>query len=257
MGDVTGKSILVTGGTSGLGADMARMFGSRGAKVAITGRRKDRGKAVVEEINNAGGEGFFLHNDIMDGESVDQVVGAVVERFGRLDGAVNNAGVSGAPFTRFADMTDEVWDAVIATNLTGVWRCMRAEIRAMLKTGGGSIVNISSIYGLVGSDVGHADYAASKHGVIGLTKSAAIDYAKENIRTNAICPGYCHSEMVDPVVEQQPELTTPIIARHSAMNRLGHGHEIAETAVWLLSDASSFVNGAAIPVEGGPSQRLF
>lgn len=257
MGDVRGKSILVTGGTSGLGADMARMFGSRGAKVAITGRRNERGKAVVEEINDAGGQGLFIHNDIMDRDSVDQVIAAVVERFGRLDGAVNNAGISGTPFTRFADMTDEVWDAVIATNLTGVWRCMRAEIRAMLKTGGGSIVNISSIYGLVGSDVGHADYAASKHGVVGLTKSAAIDYAKDNIRSNAICPGYCHSEMVDPVVEQQPELTTPIIARHSAMNRLGYGHEIAETAVWLLSDASSFVNGAAIPVEGGPSQRLF
>jgi NAD(P)-dependent dehydrogenase (short-subunit alcohol dehydrogenase family) len=144
----------------------------------------------------------------------------------------------------------------MATNLTGVFMSMKFEIPAMLASGGGSIVNILSILGLEGSDISHGPYAASKHGVLGLTRTAAIDYAQQGIRVNALCPGYCHSEMVDPYVEAEPALFKRILDRHSAMNRLGESQEVADAIEWLLSPQSSFVNGVAIPIDGGPTSRL-
>ena len=185
------------------------------------------------------------------------MVATTVERFGRLDGAVNNAGIAGTPFTPVAEISEENWLATINTNLNAVFMSMKFEIPAMLSSGGGTIVNISSMYGLIGSDIGHAAYAASKFGVVGLTKSAAVDYGQQGIRVNALCPGYCHSEMVDPYVEAEPELFKRIIDRHSAMNRLGESQEVADAIAWLLSAQSSFVNGAAIPIEGGETARLY
>lgn len=257
MNDFDGKVILITGGTSGLGEAAAKLLASYGAKVAITGRREAQGAAVVDAIKSAGGEAMFIRTDVTVRSDVEAMVAKTVERFGRLDGAVNNAGIAGVPFHAIADMPEDNWHAVINTNLTAVFMSMKFEIPAMLKSGGGAIVNMSSMFGLIGSDIGHAAYAASKHGVIGLTKTAAIDYGQQGIRVNALCPGYCHSEMVDPYVEAQPALFEKLLARYSAMNRLGESDEVAEAIAWLLSSSSSFISGVAIPMQGGQTTRLY
>ena len=251
------KVILITGGTSGLGATTAVSLASQGAKVAITGRREAQGQAVLAQMKAAGGEGLFIQGDITVRADVEAMVARTVDRFGRLDGAVNNAGIAGDPFFAVADMPEENWHAVINTNLTSVFMSMKFEIPAILASGGGAIVNIASILGLEGSDIGHSAYAAAKHGVVGLTKSAAVDYAQQGLRVNALCPGYCHSEMVDPYVEAEPDLFVKIIARHSAMNRLGESQEVADAIEYLLSDKSSFINGVALPLDGGPTTRLY
>ena len=257
MSNFESKVILITGATSGLGATAAISLASKGAKVSIAGRREDQGQAVLGQIEAAGGEGMFIKTDVNIRSDVEAMVARTVGRFGRLDGAVNNAGIAGTPFTPLADISEENWLATISTNLNAVFMSMKFEIPAMLDSGGGAIVNISSMYGLIGSDIGHAAYSASKFGVIGLTKSAATDYGRMGIRINALCPGYCHSEMVDPYVEAEPVLFEKIISRHSAMNRLGESQEVADAIEWLLSDQSSFVNGAAIPIEGGETTRLY
>ncbi|MFO1239483.1 MAG: SDR family NAD(P)-dependent oxidoreductase [Sphingomonadaceae bacterium] len=257
MTEFNGKVVLITGATSGLGATAAITLAAKGAKVAITGRREEQGQAVLGQIDAAGGEGIFIKTDVNVRGDVERMVAVTVERFGRLDGAVNNAGIAGTPFTPVAEISEENWLATINTNLNAVFMSMKFEIPAMLSSGGGTIVNISSMYGLIGSDIGHAAYAASKFGVVGLTKSAAVDYGQQGIRVNALCPGYCHSEMVDPYVEAEPELFKRIIDRHSAMNRLGESQEVADAIAWLLSAQSSFVNGAAIPIEGGETARLY
>jgi len=257
MHDLKGKIILITGGTSGLGEAAAKLLASKGAKVAITGRRQAQGDAVVSAIKAAGGEAIFVKTDVNVRRDVEAMVAKTVDRFGRLDGAVNNAGIAGSPFTPAADIADEDWHAVINTNLNAVWMSMKFEIPAMLASGGGAIVNMSSMYGLIGSDIGHAAYSASKFGVIGLTKTAAIDYGQQGVRVNALCPGFCHSEMVDPYVDAEPALFEKLLTRHSAMNRLGDSNEMAEAIAWLLSASSSFINGAAIPIEGGETGRLY
>ncbi|UTP38187.1 SDR family oxidoreductase [Phenylobacterium sp. LH3H17] len=257
MSDFSDKVVLITGGTSGLGAAAAISLASQGAKVAITGRRQEQGEAVVARMQAAGGEGLFIRGDITLRANVEDMVARTVARFGRLDGAVNNAGIAGDPFHAVADMPDENWHAVINTNLTAVFMSMKFEIPAILASGGGAIVNIASILGLEGSDIGHSAYAAAKHGVIGLTRSAAVDYGQQRLRVNALCPGYCHSEMVDPYVEAEPELFVNIIARHSAMNRLGESQEVADAIEYLLSGKSSFVNGIALRLDGGPTTRLY
>ncbi|MFN9925726.1 MAG: SDR family NAD(P)-dependent oxidoreductase [Phenylobacterium sp.] len=251
------KVILISGGTSGLGATTAVSLASQGAKVAITGRREAQGQAVLAQMKAAGGEGLFIQSDITVRADVEAMVAKTVARFGRLDGAVNTAGIAGEPFHQVADMPEENWHAVINTNLTSVFMSMKFEIPAMLASGGGVIVNIASILGLEGSDIGHSAYAAAKHGVVGLTKSAAIDYAQQGLRVNALCPGYCHSEMVDPYVEAEPDLFVKILARHSAMNRLGESQEVADAIEYLLSPTSSFINGVALPLDGGPATRLY
>lgn len=257
MEDLKNRVILITGGTSGLGEAAAKLLASYGAKVAITGRRKEQGEAVVSAIAETGGEAMFIKTDVTVRRDVEAMVARTVERFGRLDGAVNNAGIATSPFKAVADIADEDWNGVINTNLNAVFMSMKFEIPAILSSGGGAIVNMSSMYGLVGNDIGHAAYSASKFGVIGLTKTAAIDYARQGIRVNAVCPGFCHSEMVDPHVESSPDLFDKLLKRHSAMNRLGEASEVAEVIAWLLSARSSFVNGASIPVEGGETSRLY
>jgi len=257
MSDFKGKVILITGATSGLGATAAVSLAGQGAKVAITGRREEQGQAVVAQMQAAGGEGLFIKTDVTVRGDVEAMVARTVEQFGRHDGAVNNAGITGGMFKPLADYSDEDWHSVIDTNLTGVFLCMRAQIPAMLASGGGSIVNISSMYGLNGGDIGNAGYVSSKHGVIGLTKTAAIDYARQGIRVNAVCPGYCHSEMVDPYAEAKPALFERLLERYTAMGKLGESHVVADAIEWLLSDKSSFVSGAAIPVQGGEHSRLY
>ena len=257
MTDFTGKVILITGATSGLGATAAVSLAGKGAKVAITGRREEQGQAVVAQMAAAGGEGLFIQSDVTVQADVDAMVARPVDRWGRLDGAVNNAGITGGMFKPVADYSDEDWNSVIDINLTGVFMSMRAQIPALLASGGGSIVNISSIYGLNGGDIGNCGYVSSKWGVIGLTKTAAIDYARQGIRVNAVCPGYCHSEMVDPYAEAEPALFEKLLERHTATGKLGESHVVGDAIEWLLSDQSSFVSGAAIPVQGGQHSRLY
>ena len=257
MSDFQNKVILITGATSGLGATAAISLAGKGANVAITGRREEQGNAVLEQIKAAGGEGLFIQADVTVRADVEAMVAKTVERFGRLDGAVNNAGVTGGVFKPVADFTDDDWGSVIDTNLNGVFMSMRAQIPAMLASGGGSIVNISSMYGTTGGDIGNCGYVASKWGVIGLTKTAAIDYAQQGIRVNALCPGYCHSEMVDPIVAAEPALFEKLLERYTATGQLGESHVVGDAIEWLLSDKSSFVSGAAIPVQGGEHSRLY
>jgi NAD(P)-dependent dehydrogenase (short-subunit alcohol dehydrogenase family) len=257
MSSFEGKVFLISGATSGLGATLAVSLAGKGAKVAFTGRRQGHGQAVLERIAAAGGEGLYIRSDVTVRADVEAMVAVTLARFGRLDGAVNNAGITGPVFTALADVSEEDWVATINTNLNAVFMSMKFEIPALLASGGGSIVNVSSIAGLSGSDIGTAAYSASKHGVIGLTRTAAIDYAGQGIRVNALCPGYCHSEMVDPYVESEPALFVRILDRHSAMNRLGESHEVADAIEWLLSGQSSFVNGAVIPIDGGETTRLY
>lgn len=256
MDGIKGKVILITGASSGLGEATARKLSSLGAKVALAARRKERCDALVDEIVSAGGEALTVQTDVSDAAAIDAMVARTVEHFGRLDGAVNNAGITGAVFTPAAEVEDEDWDAVIGINLTAVWRCMKAEIPALLQSGSGSIVNMSSMYGLIGGELGNSGYVASKFGVIGLTKTAAIDYGQKGLRINAVCPGFCHSEMVDPFVEDERDLMLEVVKRNSAMNRLGESAEVADVVAWLLSDNASFVSGAAIPVQGGRSALM-
>ena len=257
MSDFQNKVFLITGATSGLGATAAIALAGKGARVAITGRREEQGHAVVAQMQAAGSEGLFIKADVNVRADVEAMVARTVDRFGRLDGAVNNAGVTGGIFTPVGDFTDQDWSSVIDTNLTGVFMSMRAEIPAMLASGGGSIINISSIYGTVGGDIGNCGYVASKWGVIGLTKTAAIDYARQGIRVNAICPGYCHSEMVDPYAEAEPALFEKLLERYTASGKIGESHVIGDAIEFLLSDKSSFINGAALPVQGGEHSRLY
>jgi A-factor type gamma-butyrolactone 1'-reductase (1S-forming) len=257
MNSFENKVILITGATSGLGATAAVSLASKGAKVAITGRRKEQGQAVVAQMRAAGGEGMFIQSDVTVQADVDAMVAKTVDRFGRLDGAVNNAGITGGMFKPLADFSDDDWNSVIDINLTGVFASMRAQIPAMLAGGGGSIVNISSMYGLNGGDIGNCGYVSSKWGVIGLTKTAAIDYARQGIRVNAICPGYCHSEMVDPYAEAEPALFEKLLERYTASGKLGESHVVGDAIEFLLSGQSSFISGAAVPVQGGQHSRLY
>ncbi len=251
------KVILITGGSSGLGAAAAVLLARDGAKVALAARRRDKSEAVLHEIGKADGDALFIQTDVTDSGAVKAMVEKTVAHFGRLDCAVNNAGISGPTLTPVAEIDEAGWDATLNTNLKAVFMCMKYEIPAMLRHGKGSIVNISSIYGYKPSDLGHAPYAVSKHGVIALTKSAAIDYAGRGIRVNAVCPGFTHSEMVDPYVDAEAALMGAVIRRHSSMNRLGGADEIAEAIAFLCSDASSFVNGAALTADGGETPKLY
>lgn len=249
---MNGKVVIVTGGSSGLGEAAAVRMANDGAIVVVAARRRDKGEAVARKVG-----GYFVEADVTRREDVRRIVEETLERYGRLDAAVNNAGVSGPVRTPVADVEEEGWDAVMNVNLKAVWMCMKYEIPAMLRNGGGAIVNVSSIYGLKASDIGHAPYCASKHGVIGLTKSAAVDYARQGIRVNAISPGFTRSEMVDPGVEAKAELFKLLVERHSSVNRLGEAEEAAEAIAWLCSDASQFVNGTVLTVDGGPGPRLY
>ncbi|MCC6154420.1 MAG: SDR family NAD(P)-dependent oxidoreductase, partial [Candidatus Hydrogenedentes bacterium] len=223
-----GKVVIVTGASSGIGEAAALKFAQEGANVVVAARREDRGRAVVNRINSSGAKGLFVQTDVSVGAQVERLVKKTLEAFGRLDCAVNNAGISGPVATPIADIEDDDWDAVMNTNLRAVWLCMKHEIRAMQKTGKGAIVNVSSVYGYRPSDMGHAPYCASKYGVIGLSKTAAIDYAAAGIRVNVVAPGYTRSEIVDPYLEAAPKLMKILLSRYSSMNRVAESSETAE-----------------------------
>jgi A-factor type gamma-butyrolactone 1'-reductase (1S-forming) len=252
-----GQVALVTGASSGLGEATAWRFAQEGAKVVVAARRADQGDRVVQRIVAAGGEALFVQADVSRAADVERLLASTLDRFGRLDCAVNNAGIAGPRFTPVADVTEAQWDEVMGVNLKGVWLCMKHEIPALLAAGGGAIVNVASIYGLKPSDIGHASYATSKFGVVGLTQSAASDYGQSGLRINAIAPGFTRSEMVDPARPGAAERYRALAARHSGMNRLGRAEETANAIVWLCSDAASYVNGAVLAVDGGGATRMY
>lgn len=256
-GPFTGKVALVTGASSGLGEATALRFAGLGASVVLAARRIGRCEALASRIVASGGIAHAIRADMASTADVHAMVAATLDRFGRLDCAVNNAGVAGPMRTPLADVTEAQWDAVMDVNLKGTWRCMKHEIPAMLASGGGAIVNVASIYGLKPSDVGHSTYAASKHGVIGLTRSAAADYGQCALRVNAVAPGFTRSEMVDPGRPGGAEHYARMVARHSGMNRLGEAAEAANAIVWLCSAEASYVNGAVLAVDGGSATRLY
>jgi NAD(P)-dependent dehydrogenase (short-subunit alcohol dehydrogenase family) len=243
-----GKVALVTGGTTGIGRDTAVGFAKAGAKVVVAGRREPEGEETVELIRAAGGESLFVKVDVSKSSEVQSLVQKTVEKFGRLDVAFNNAGIEGVwvPITR---QSEEDWDRTIATNLKGVWLCLKYEIQQMLKQrGGGAIVNMASITGLMGSS-GAAAYSASKHGVIGLTKSAALETAKSGIRINAVCPAVIETDMADRLFSV-PEVHKFVLGCHP-MGRFGKPQEVSEAVVWMCSDKASFMTGQSLVLDGG------
>jgi len=243
-----GKVAMVTGAGSGIGRSTAQAFARAGARVVVNDRDETGGPETVRLIEEAGGEAIFVRADVTEMDEVQAMLDTAMSTWGRLDIAFNNAGIEGERSATHEE-THDAWNRVIAVNLTGVWQCMKAEIPAMLASGGGSIVNCSSVAGLVGF-AGSASYVASKHGVNGLTKSAALDYATQGIRVNAVCPGVIRTAMVDRVIEETPAMEAALSAMEP-MGRLGAPEEIATAVLWLASDASSFVTGQAIAVDGG------
>jgi NAD(P)-dependent dehydrogenase (short-subunit alcohol dehydrogenase family) len=241
-----GKVIIVTGSTYGIGKSTAIAFADRGAKVVLSDWLEDIDTA--NQIKQKGGDCIFVKCDVSNETDVKNLVEKTISHYGRLDYAFNNAGIEGSGAST-ADCTNENWESTININLKGVWYCMKYQIPEMLKIGGGSIVNNASIAGLVGF-AGLPAYVASKHGVVGLTKSAALDYAKQGIRINAVCPGVIHTPMIDRFTGEDPAVLEQMVA-NKPMGRVGQPEEIADTVVFLCSEASSFITGQAFAVDGG------
>jgi NAD(P)-dependent dehydrogenase (short-subunit alcohol dehydrogenase family) len=244
-----GKVALVTGGSTGIGRATALTFAREGATVAVADVAAREGEETVRLITDAGGSARFIEADVSAAQDVEAMVGMTVDSFGRLDIAFNNAGIEGGMGISSHEYTEEAWDRVIAVNLKGAWLSMKHEIAAMLKTGGGAIVNTSSIWGLVGVQ-GAAAYVASKHGIAGLTKAAALEYAGQGIRINAVNPGPIRTPMVDRFIDNVPGAEEQMIAKQPN-GRLGLPEEVAEAVLWLCSDAASFVVGHTMVVDGG------
>jgi NAD(P)-dependent dehydrogenase (short-subunit alcohol dehydrogenase family) len=246
--ELEGKVGLVTGGTSGIGRETAVLFAKAGAKVVVAGRRETEGNETIELVRAAGGDGLFVKADVSKASEVETLIHKVVEKFGRLDVAFNNAGIEGVwvPIIR---QTEEDWDRTIDINLKGVWLCLKYEILQMLKQGGsGAIVNMASVTGLIGS-AGAAAYSASKHGVIGLTKSAALETAKSGIRINAVCPAVVETSMGARLFGA-PAVHKYVLSCHP-IGRFGRPTEIAEAVVWMCSDRASFMTGQSLVLDGG------
>jgi NAD(P)-dependent dehydrogenase (short-subunit alcohol dehydrogenase family) len=247
-GRVEGKVALITGGSSGIGRATALLFGREGAKVAVADYNAEGGERTVKTIKEAGGIASFHAVDVSNPQEVEALIKKVVETYGRLDHAFNNAGIEGQ-MALTPDCTIENWNRVIAIDLTAVFLCMKYEIAQMLKNGGGAIVNTASVAGLYGLASAPA-YVAAKHGVAGLTKTAALEFAQKGIRVNAVCPGFIRTPMVDRVLDKGVFSEEQIFAAEP-MHRMGKPEEIAEAVLWLCSDASSFVTGLPMPVDGG------
>lgn len=241
------KVALVTGGGSGIGRAAALAFAREGAKVAVVDIVEDGGLATVASIEEAGGNAIFIHCDVAKRTDIEAMVKAVVGAYGRLDYAFNNAGIG--PVISTLACTEEEWDSVNTINLRGVWLCMKCEIPEMLKQGGGSIVNTASVSGIIGTP-GHSPYTAAKHGVIGITKVAALEYAKLGIRVNAVCPAVIKTPMADKALADNPEVVKMWEASHP-MGRIGEPREVAEAVIWLCSDNASFITGQALAIDGG------
>lgn len=247
-GQLDGKVALVTGGGSGIGRATALLLAKEGAQVMIADYAPEGAEKTVKMIIDAGGAASWIAADVSITRQVEGMVAQTVEKYGRLDYAFNNAGIEGA-MAETANYPEDVFDRVIAINLKAVWLCMKYELPQMLKQGRGVIVNTASDAGLVGL-AGAAAYNASKHGVVGLTKTAALEYATRNIRVNCVCPGFIRTAMVERVIDRGSIGEDQMIASEP-MGRIGKPEEIAAGVLWLLSDAASFVTGHAMSIDGG------
>jgi NAD(P)-dependent dehydrogenase (short-subunit alcohol dehydrogenase family) len=248
VADLTGKVALVTGAASGIGAASAQFFAAAGARVAACDRDQAGAEATAKLSAEAGGEAMAIAVDVTDPDQVQAMVDRVVDTWGRLDCAHNNAGITGAS-ANTADYDVSEWDKVLAVNLTGVFLCLRSELAAMVTGGGGAIVNTASFSGLVAVPRIPA-YVASKHGVVGLTKATALEYGRKGIRVNAVCPGSTRTPMVEGFSGGDSRIEEAMAAA-SPMRRLAEPEEIARTVVWLCSEEASFVNGHSLAVDGG------
>lgn len=241
------KVVLITGGSTGIGAATAELFARRGARVIIASRRSSPAEDVVARIRGGGGHAIWHRTDVSRPDQVSELIATIIERYGRLDCAFNNGG-SGGEGALLADIKEDAWHTTIDGYLSSVYYCMKHQIREMLKSGGGAIVNNASVDGLRGSADDPA-YAAAKHGVVGLTKSAALQYARLDLRVNAICPGWIDTPLTEQWLKSSSGTKEAVLQRQP-IGRLGTSAEVAETVVWLCSGAASLVTGIAMPVDG-------
>jgi len=241
------KTTIVTGAASGIGKSTAELYAKEGANVVLSDIDEKKGNAAVEAINKNGGNAIFIKADVSSHDDCRSLVEKTVKHFGRLDVACNNAGIGGEQ-NPIADYSIENWNKVIAVNLSSVFYCMKYEIKAMLEGGGGSIVNIASILGNTSFE-NSAAYVSAKHGVVGLTKNAAVEYAKKNIRVNSVGPAFIHTPLIADL-EKDKEAFNFLVSLHP-IGRLGMPEEVAELVIWLSSDKASFVTGSYYPVDGG------
>lgn len=249
-GLLEGKSALITGGGGGIGRATALIFAREGARIAVADANLDAAKETVAQVNAIGGQAMSLTGDVTDSAAVQAMIKSVVSAHGRIDCAFNNAGIAGyqvdAAGKKTHEWSDEAFDRMIAVNLRGVWLCMKHELPQMMAQGGGVIVNTGSIAGLIGLPTSSA-YVAAKHGVLGLTKTAALEYATDNIRVNAVCPGYIETKMTEDTMRRRgAELMTKV-----PFGRMGKPEEIGEMVLWFCSDRASYVSGACYNVDGG------
>ena len=248
-GTLNEKIALVTGAGSGIGRATSLVLAREGATIVVADVNADGGEETLSAIKDMGGDGMFVHADVSRADDVEAMVAAVVKAYGRLDCAYNNAGIEGYIGGRLHEYPEDTFDRLIDINVKGVWLCLKYEIPQMLEQGGGAIVNTASAAGLVGSRQMSA-YVASKHAVIGLTKSAALEYAKDGIRVNAVCPGIIDTPMMDRLVDGREDYASTIPTRQP-IGRKGTPEEIAEAVAWLCSDAASLVTGLSMSVDGG------
>lgn len=247
MASLDGKVAIVTGGGSGIGQAACHLYAREGARVVVSDVDEKGGNETVRAIQDGNGDAVFVRADVSNPDDCQAMVAAAVEKYGRLDIAFNNAGIGGEA-NRTAEYGVEGWQKVIAINLSGVFYCMKYEIPAMLDAGGGAIVNMASILGQVGFENSPA-YVAAKHGVVGLTRTAAVEYAKQNLRINAVGPAFIHTPLISGL-EENKQVNDLLISLHP-IGRLGEAQEVAELVIWLSSEKASFVTGAYYAVDGG------
>jgi len=249
MAAFTGKVALVTGGSAGIGRATAVAFAREGAKVVVASRRMKEGDETIQLVRQAGSDGFFIKTDVAKAADVKAMVEKTVATYGRLDYAFNNAGVIEEKPGPLVEQSEETFARIMDINVRGVWLSMKYEIPEMLKHGGGAIVNMSSVAGVIGFP-GIGIYSASKHAVIGLTKSAAVEYSKSGIRINAVNPAAIETEMLGHVAGDDPKAMAQMAAGHP-IGRIGKAEEVADAVAWLCSDKASFVTGHSLMVDGG------
>lgn len=241
------KVVIITGGSSGIGKACAKRFITAGAIVIIAAREEKKAIQTITELQSFGREITFIQTDVSQAIEVETLINKTITKFGALHYLINNAGIEGTPFVSITDYQELVWDEVIAVNLKGTWLCMKFAIPAILQSGGGAIVNVSSFAGLRASKTGGAAYTASKHGVVGLTKAVALEFAKKNIRVNCVCPAIIETPNTQNVLGEK----ISVVGKDFPMGRIGASSEVADAVLWLCSQHSSFITGITLPIDGG------